>query len=195
MNRRLLVALLVLLALLIPGRALALSPCAAAVATVIGTLPGAETEHVPVTAEAIALAAPTPRRAALLIAIGYSESRFLPRIQAGDCRSFVVRGRWQAECDGEKQGREIVFKARTYWQMHELGPAIPVWNELLGLGEPNVQLAARIASRTIGRCLNLCKTDAGAASCYGTSHCAWRGGIKRGALAARLAPKLEACVR
>lgn len=163
-----------------------MSPCAAAIALAINALPGAASEHVPVTARAIELAAPTPRRAALLVAIGYHESRFLPRIQAGDCRTYTRRGQKIQECDA---GR-----ARSYFQMQHTALA-PEWPELLGLDAPTVKLAARVADRILARGLRSCKTEAGAASYYATGRCTWPGGVRRGAMAKRILPKLEACTK
>jgi hypothetical protein len=169
------------------------SACAAAIVVVIDSLPGASTEHVPVTAHAIELATSSPRQAALLTAIGYSESRFLPRIQAGECKSYRKNGRWEHECDGVLKDGVIIYRARSYFQHLELGAARPVWGEMIGLEPVNVETAARVAGKTLERCLNLCKTDAGAASCYARGSCTWVGGYRRGLLAERIRPKLEAC--
>lgn len=163
-----------------------MTPCTAAIIAVIDSLPGAASEHVPVTARAIELAAETPQQAALLVSVGYHESRFLPRIQAGDCRVYTWRGQKIQECDA---GR-----SRSYFQMQRIA-MVPEWPELLGLEPETVERAARAADRILERGLRACKTDAGASSYFATGRCTWVGGVRRGALAKLIRPKLEACVR
>lgn len=173
-----------------------MTPCAAAIALAINALPGAASEHVPVTARAIELATSSPRQAALLTAIGYSESRFLPRIQAGECRSYKKKdGRWEHECDGVLQNGVIIYRARSYFQHLELGAARPVWDEMIGLEPASVEVAANVAGKTVERCMRGKKTDAAVATCYAGRAGMWPGGRARGALAERLRPKLEACSR
>jgi hypothetical protein len=155
-----------------------MTPCALALATVIRSMPGADSAHVPTIADAIATVAPTPERAALLVAIGYRESGFMPRIQAGDCRKF--------ECD-----RGL---SRSFWQIHKFSRA-PEWHDLLGLEPPTIKLAARVADRKLRSGLQVCKTTAGAASYFARGDCRWPGGVRRGALADSLRPRLSACAR
>lgn len=170
-----------------------MTPCAAAIAIAINALPGASSEHVTTTAEAISIVAPTPRRASLLVAIGYSESRFLPRIQAGDCKSYKVRGQMQHECDAEKQkDGTLLFTSLSYFQMKRTS-LVPEWPNIIGLDLEDVTRATRAADRILARGMRMCKTDAGAASYYALGHCRWPGGQKRALLAEKIRNKLSAC--
>lgn len=163
-----------------------LSACGRAIATAIDKLPGASSEHVPEIARAIEEAGPSKMRAARLIAIGYSESRFLPRIQLGDCRRYVVRGQTFHECDAGK--------ARSFWQMQATALVpLPIWQKLLGLEPATIEFAARHADRILERGVRSCKTEEGAAAFYARSQCKWLGGKKRAALVRVVARKLEAC--
>lgn len=161
-----------------------LTPCAAAIAAAISALPGADSDHVPEIARAIERAAPTRPRAARLIAIGYSESRFLPRIQAGDCRRYKVRGQFFHECDA---GR-----ARSFWQMQATA-MVPEWPVLLGLEPQTIEVAARAADRILQRGMRSCKTEEGAANFYARGNCRWSGGKKRALLAERIRARLSSC--
>lgn len=161
-----------------------MSTCAIAVALVLRSLPGADSQEVPTIAEAIARVAPSPERAALLVAIGYRESGFMPRIQLGDCRTFVRNGQRIGECDGGL--------SRSYWQIHKFSRA-PEWPELLGLAPETVRLAARVADRKLAGGLQVCRSTAGAAGYFARGSCTWPGGVRRGALADQLRPRLTAC--
>lgn len=97
--------------------------------------------------DAIALAvaevskdAPRPPRewAALLLTIGYHESTFSLRIQRGQCKPH--------ECD---RGR-----ARSAWQLHKNLFTAPVWDQLHGIENTEVQV--RAASDALKRAYFTC---------------------------------------
>jgi hypothetical protein len=102
-------------------------------------------------AEAIAAAAgDNDALAADLVEIGYHESGFRKRIQAGDCRLYR---NGTGECDHFRG----VFLARSMWQIHRT-PELPGlealvprkrWLAIQGTGAESVTLAARTAARVL----------------------------------------------
>jgi hypothetical protein len=102
-------------------------------------------------AEAIAAAAgDNDALAADLIEIGYHESGFRKRIQAGDCRIYRKGG---SECDHYRG----VFLARSMWQIHRT-PELPGvealvprkrWLAIQGVELEATTLAARTAARVL----------------------------------------------
>jgi hypothetical protein len=88
--------------------------------------------------------------AADLVEIGYHESGFRKRIQAGDCRIYRKGG---SECDHYRG----VFLARSMWQIHRT-PELPGvealvprkrWMAIQGTEASSVTLAARTAARVL----------------------------------------------
>jgi hypothetical protein len=183
-----LLALAVLLVAL-PARA---SPCAEAIERVLLKLPNRTpdfAEHAPTIAAAIDRATTGTREASTLIAVGMYESGFLPRIQRGDCRCYVVRSQKQCECDWD--GR--VFRSRGWFQLQHTSAA-PEWPDLIGLDQPTVDLNARVAFRILRRGYRKCRTVAGAISYYAVpSTCAWSGAPRRARFAAMVERKIGAC--
>jgi len=80
----------------------------------------------------VSKSAPRPPRewSALLLTVGFHESSFSLRIQRGDCRPL--------ECD---RGR-----ARSAWQLHKNLFTAPVWDQLHGLENTEVQVRAADAA-------------------------------------------------
>lgn len=89
----------------------------------------------------------TPEQlAAWLLEVGYHESGFRKRIQAGDCR--------ENECDAVRVNGELVFLARSMWQFHRIPRIGEVgsmsaedWRLSLGTKDENVARAAWVAAR------------------------------------------------
>jgi hypothetical protein len=166
-------------------------PCREAVRGALAALPGVDAGSLDLASEAIESASTGPRSAARLVVVGYWESRFLGRIQAGQCRSFRVRGQWQHECDGYRlRDGTVVYKARSWWQMQEV---VPEWPRILGLEPEPAKLAARAANRMLERGYRMCRTERGAISAYAIGHCGWAGAHRRAAWVERIAPRLTAC--
>jgi hypothetical protein len=107
--------------------------------------------------------------AALLVTMGYWESKFLARIGRGKCEKW--------ECDAYKaiDGR-IHHKARGYFQI-QASPAVTTyeWRHMIGSGEYRAFVASSTAARLLGRHYAGCKTIQGAISGYATGgRCSWR---------------------
>lgn len=107
--------------------------------------------------------------AALLITIGYWESKFLARIGKGRCEKW--------ECDAYKGlDGKIYHRARGYFQV-QASTAITMyeWNNMWGSGEYRAFVASSTAARLLGRHHASCKTVQGAISGYATGgRCSWR---------------------
>jgi hypothetical protein len=113
-----------------------------------------------------------------LVAIIWFETKFLKRIQAGQCKAW--------ECD---RGR-----ARGYPQLQKTAAAhVPeVWDSIVGTDPENVQTAIDAAAPIVRRGKKVCGTAAGAASYYARGACrGWDGAAARGALADRLRASLK----
>lgn len=154
--------------------------CAAAILTVLTSLPNRASdfdEHAPTIAAAIAQVSSSSREAAGLVTLGELESRFAPRIQAGECRKL--------ECD-----RGL---AHGFFQLHADKVGTTVWNELVGLEKTTIDLNVRIAARILGRGRRVCRSEAGAFSYFALGHCGFAGGPRRATIAARFATRLSAC--
>jgi hypothetical protein len=164
MVTRLLVGLAILLA---SAFALAASPQHEAWArAALGRLPvtvadrsperaGAKREQLDALATAMAhesLTAPVPPRqwVAVLGAIGFRESTFSLDVHAGKCAA------WQ--CDVRKlPGGGVQFMARSSFQLHENDHTRPVWDQLVGVENTAVQVAAASKMAKVGhyRCSRL----------------------------------------
>lgn len=143
---------------------------------VLLSLPGVDPAYADTTAHAIATAAPTPERAALLISVGYHESKFMPRIGRGECLTYTGRGGVVfRECDA---GR-----ARGFWQVQRTSLA-PEFDRLLGLDVETVTLAAVVADRILQRGRRACRTTEGSVSYFARGNCRIWPGAKRRALLA-----------
>lgn len=117
--------------------------------------------------------------AALVATIGYHETGFSLRVQAGDCKPH--------ECDG---GR-----ARGPWQMHKNRHTEPVWDQLVGLEFTALQ--ARVASDMLERSYWQCARSGvpwlqGTINAYAGRRCSaeWPGLQQRIATFERLRRKL-----
>lgn len=87
---------------------------------------------------------------AVLGAIGYRESALSLDIQNGSCRRF--------ECDPRKlTGGGVKFQARSSFQLHENDHTRPVWDQLVGVENTAVQVAAASKMAKVGhyRCARL----------------------------------------
>jgi hypothetical protein len=132
----------------------------------LGRLPVAVTDRAPELAEAkraqldaMALAmahesltAPvSPRQwVAVLGAIGFRESSFSLDVQAGKCANH--------QCDPRKlRGGSIEFRARSNFQLHQNDHTSPVWEQLIGVENTAVQVAAASKMAKVGhhRCARL----------------------------------------
>lgn len=131
--------------------------------------------YVPIVAETVRHLTGSPAKAATLIAIGYFESGFLPRIQAGECYAW--------ECDrGQAHG---------WFQQH---PWVPEWNALLGLDREAIDLTFRVAYRQVNRGFHVCHEPEGAISFYAVGTCrGWKGAARRAVFAKRIEVKLRVC--
>jgi len=118
----------------------------------------------------------TPRElAAVLVAIGFWESRFSRRVQAGKC-PWSGCTRWNR-------------RAHSDWQI-ESSPAVsrPLWRAIVGLGQSHVDLAAWTSARLLGlargRCGHHAHWMARTVSCYATGSSAhWPGADRRARMA------------
>lgn len=126
-----------------------------------------------------------PRATVLLIAIGYYESRYLDRIQAGQCR------RW--ECDAFVWRGEVRFRSLSYFQLQRSACASrEEWLSAKGLSGEAVGAAVGIAGRRVASGLRACGTFEGAASWYAYGSCrGWAGAKKRARLADWVEVKLK----
>jgi hypothetical protein len=122
-------------------------------------------EQVRPIAEAIARWSDDRELAAIAVSVAWHETKFLARIQAGDCKKF--------ECD---RGR-----ARGYFQPHEDASLLARerWDDLVGLGDHNVDAQAEVALQLLRRGRKVCRTLEGAASYYAVGHCRFPGAKKR----------------
>lgn len=134
-------------------------------------LPGATPEHSEDIANAIAEAGNGDRLlVAELATIGFYESGFLPRIQAGRCRKH--------ECD---KGR-----ARTWWQFQRTSYSRDAWETSVGLEPEAILEAAKVAATVLIAGRNACRSIEGTLSFYATGHCLWSGARYRAKLVRRL---------
>lgn len=150
-------------------------------------------ERAPMVAKAIADASGGDARlGALLVSVGFHESRFVDRIQAGRCRP-PSRGN-PGECDAfVTRSGEVRFRARSWWQLHRLAAASgDEWRRTTGLASENVSTAAAVAARVLSKGLRACGSAAGAVAYYATGRCRWSGAARRVALAERVERRLRA---
>jgi len=144
----------------------------ATVLAMLIALPGAEPAHSQVIADAVAEAACGDKLlAAELVAVGFYESGFTPRIQEGRCRSY--------ECD---KGR-----ARSYWQMQRTSFSRDTWDSMVGLDHEGILTAAQTAGTILLAGRKACRTVSGTLSWYATGRCYWSGARYRVKLVNRLA--------
>lgn len=142
-------------------------------------------ERGPMVAGAIARACDgEPRLCALLVSVGFHESRFLDRIQAGQCRRY--------ECDAfVTRSGEVRYRARSWWQLHRHAAAsAEEWRATTGLAPENVSTAALVAANVIRRGLRACGSNAGAVAYYALGRCRWSGAESRVAMALRIQRRL-----
>jgi hypothetical protein len=130
-----------------------------------GELPPERWVRLQAESEAIAAAAsesPRPwRAAALLLAVGYDESRFTVWVGRGGCQTVAPTDR---RCDG---GR-----ARSYWQLWRA--ACPALHSLPS-DVNGTLVAARCALGHLERGIRRCGTVKGSMSRYAVGHgCRWR---------------------
>lgn len=169
-----------------------MTPCAAALLAVLEALPNRPpgfAEHAAVVATAIDRATDGTREAASLLTIGFWESGFQPRIQAGQCEKW--------ECDPYR-GRDgqIHHRARSYYQLWA-SPIVPRadWDRLLGLDQPTVDFASVVAFRVLRRGFRACGTVTGALSYYAVAKCKWSKVKRRADFAAWAERRLGACAK
>lgn len=147
-------------------------------------------ERAPVVAQAIGQScAGDLRLCSLLVSVGFHESRFLDRIQAGACLRH--------ECDSfVLPSGEVRFRARSFWQLHRHAAASGAeWRATTGLAPENVSTGAAVAARRLRRGLAACRSYDGAVSYYAYGSCRpWPGAAKRVALARRIESRLRAGV-
>lgn len=118
--------------------------------------------------------------AALVVAVGWWESRYAANVHAGKCRAD--------QCDAVKMpGGYVVHRARSPWQLQRTSWAEPVWTKLEGTGLVETRNAAWVATAILAEGHRRCKTDVGAVAWYATGRCLWSGAAKRAATARKLA--------
>lgn len=153
-------------------------------------------ERAPMVAQAIGRAcAGDARLCALMVSVGFHESRFLDRIQAGQCRP--PRRGYAGECDAfVTRGGEVRYRSRSYWQLQRGATAsFDEWVSTTGLEPQNVSAAADIAGRRIRRGLRACGTLDGAVAYYAFGGCRWIGSARRVALARKIESQLRSAPR
>jgi hypothetical protein len=103
--------------------------------------------------------------AAIAVSVGWHETKFLERIQAGRCFAW--------ECD-----RGF---ARGYFQPHKDASLLARerWDDLVGLGEHNIDAQVEVVIQKLRRGRSVCRTLGGAASYYARGDCRWAGANKR----------------
>lgn len=147
-----------------------MSPEAVVLAMLVA-LPGATPTHSEDIANAIAEASNGDKLlAAELATIGFFESGYLPRIQAGECR--------KGECD---QGR-----ARTYWQLQRTSFSRDSWETMVGPEYEAIVIAAQTAGRVLLAGRKACRTVEGTLSWYACGRCSWSGARYRAKIVNRL---------
>ena len=147
-------------------------------------------ERAPMVAQAIADASGGDARlGALLVSVGFHESRFVDRIQAGQCRRY--------ECDSfVLPSGEVRFRARSFFQLHRHAAASgDEWRRTTGLATENVSTAAAVAARVLSKGLRACGSSPGAVAYYATGRCRWSGARSRVALAQRVERRLRAAAQ
>lgn len=102
---------------------------------------------------------------AVAVSVGWHETKFLERIQAGYCLPH--------ECD-----RGL---ARGYFQPHEDASLLSRkrWNDLVGIKPRNIDAQVEVALQLLRRGKKVCRTLAGTASYYARGNCRWIGAQKR----------------
>lgn len=126
------------------------------------------------------------RIASLLIMTGYRESRFLDRIQAGECKRY--------ECDSFiAPDGTLRFRSRSYWQLQRTASiSLEEWQSTTGLNSENISTAAMVSARLFSRGLKACGTLEGAIAVYARgAGCQWVGAKRRADMARRIQVKLQ----
>lgn len=162
---------------------------AEAFAAILVSLPGVSTDHSLVIGESVdRWCNGKPRCAATVMTIGFFESRFQDRIQAGQCKRY--------ECDAVRmRGGGIWFRSMSYYQlMRHTTSSNDEWAAVVGLEPVNIDTATGVAVRWIQRGWRACGSHAGAISYYAVGHCRWSGAKKRGAFAERVEARFRASV-
>jgi len=111
--------------------------------------------------------------AALLVTLGWYESRFARHVHANQCKPF--------ECDetiirDPKTGRitRRYFAARSPWQVHWSGPTRAHWKKIRGLDLDSTRHAARAATAVLVGARGKCRTLEGTIANYATGRsCKW----------------------
>lgn len=158
----------------------------ATAAMALESLPGPTPRQAPVVAEAVASASeeatcagewatldfctpvwsgPPEQLVVAEIAVGWFESGFQERIQAGKCRRY--------ECDA-KYGPGGVFlghRSRSYWQLQRTSFSRDYWDDMVGAEQIPTFEAARGAARVLGAGYKKCHSLGGAVSWYATHDC------------------------
>lgn len=129
-----------------------------------------------------------PRKewAALVLAVGYSESTYSLRIHRGECRLE------KKECDAKRlKNGELVARAKSPWQMHENLFTRDTWSLMTGIENTDVQVIQ--ASAMLQRGFHTCSRagvpwQVAAVNGYAGRRCdaQWRGLGERLATQARL---------
>jgi len=165
---------------------MSLKPLVAVATLALDALPGPRPPATPVIAEAVASASeeatctgewatldfctpvwsgPPEKLVVAEVAVGWFESGFQERIQAGRCRKY--------ECDA-KYGPGGVFlghRARSYWQLQKTSFVAPFWDDMVGSDPMPTFEAARGAARVLGAGYKRCHSLGGAVSWYATHDC------------------------
>ncbi len=140
-------------------------------AAMLVALPGATPLHASELSDAIAEASGGDRLlAAELTTIGFFESGFLERIQAGKCR--------KGECDN---GR-----ARSWWQFQRTSYSRDAWDTSLGLEPEAIRAASKVAASVLVAGRNACHSVQGTLSFYATGRCSWSGARYRAKMVSQL---------
>jgi hypothetical protein len=112
--------------------------------------------------------------AALLVTIGYHETRFARHVHEGQCMPH--------ECDAVRMpGGGVYHRARSSWQMHRISLVRgDEWAEMLGTSLHATRTAATVAARILSFSAMRCGSIEGAISSYATgTTCRWSGAAPR----------------
>jgi hypothetical protein len=117
--------------------------------------------------------------AALVVTVGWWESRFARNVHAGKCRPY--------QCDAVRMpGGYVVHRARSPWQLQRTSWAESVWTKLEGVELVETRNAAWTATRILAEGSRRCQSVSGTVGWYACGRCSWSGGPRRAATVRKL---------
>lgn len=127
---------------------------------------------------------------ALLVGLGYFESRFAKHVHEGRCGTY--------ECDAivyrDVHGRvlRVMHRARSSWQLQRTMLVQRYWDHLEGTSDRSTTLAAWSAALVLASSRGRCKDLPGTISAYaGSRTCSWAGAPKRAKFVVQITSKLR----